>query len=226
MEMIVLTILVLIIALGAYASFKISLGVYIKTYCRKSTQEKMLALTFDDGPHPEHTPRVLDVLKQYHVKATFFIIGERITGNEEIVKRIHADGHQTGNHSFTHKKTFPLLGAKKMTADLLQCEQTLNRITGCRSKWFRPPFGITNPNVAKAVKMRGYQVAGWSIRSLDTIIQDREKVIRRVVSRLSSGCVVLLHDHLPDTSYILEQIIQHAIKKSYVFVTIEQLFDE
>ena len=97
----------LLAAYQAYVAFDISFGAYLRAFCRKPTKEKLVALTFDDGPHPEHTPQVLDVLKQYDVKATFFVIGTRIAGNEDILKRIHAEGHQTGNHSFSHKNTFP-----------------------------------------------------------------------------------------------------------------------
>jgi len=209
-----------------YATFDISFGLHLRAFCRKPIKEKLLALTFDDGPHPEHTLQALDVLKQYDVKATFFVIGSRIAGHEDIVKRIHAEGHQTGNHSFTHKNTFPFLSAKRMAADMLLCGQAIHEVTGCDAKWFRPPFGVTNPNVAKAVKTRNYKVAGWSIRSFDTVIADKDKVVRRVVSRLRPGAVVLLHDHLPDMPYILEQIIGQAKEKGYGFVTVEQLFGD
>ena len=215
---------ILLAAFHIYASFNISFGLYLSAFCRKATHEKIIALTFDDGAHAEHTPRVLNVLKQYGIQATFFLIGGRIAGNEDLVKRMHTEGHQTGNHSFTHTNTFPFWGAKKMADDLLQCEQAIRRITGSDVRWFRPPFGVTNPNVAKAVKIRNYRVAGWSIRSLDTVTSDKDKIIRRVVSRLRPGAVVLLHDHLPDTPDILEQIIRQATEKGYKFVTVERLF--
>ena len=206
-----------------YASYDISLDVYLRAFCRKSTKDKIIALTFDDGPHSEYTPRVLDILKQYDIKASFFLIGKHIAGNEGILKRIHEEGHQIGNHSFSHKYTFPLFGIRKMSADLLQCEHTIHQVAGCQPKWFRPPFGVTNPNVAKSVKIRGYQVAGWSIRSFDTVKSDKNEIVQRVSSLLHPGAIVLLHDRLPDTPYILEQIIQIALKKGYTFVTVEQL---
>ena len=208
----------------AYAAFNISFGFYLRAFCSKPICEKLIALTFDDGPHQENTARVLDVLKQYDVKATFFVIGEHVADNENIVRRIHSEGHQTGNHSFSHKNSFPFFGAQKMAADMLQCEEVIGKATEYQTKWFRPPFGVTNPNVAKAVKMRGYRVAGWSIRSLDTVKSNREKVVRRVVSRLRPGAVVLLHDNLAETHSILEQIIMQAKEKGYGFVTVEQLY--
>ena len=215
----------MVIAFFTYASFSISFGLYLRAFCRKPTQEKLLALTFDDGPHPEYTPQVLDVLKQYDVKATFFVIGERIAGNEDILKRMPAEGHQIGNHSFSHKNTFPWLDAKKMASNLLQCEQAIEQAVGYQATWFRPPFGVTNPTMAKTVKMLGYRVAGWSIRSLDTIKRDKQKVVQRVVSRLKPGAVILLHDRLPETHRVAEQIIRQAKEKGYAFSTFEEMFD-
>ena len=209
----------------AYASFTISFGFYLRAFCRKSTKEKFLALTFDDGPHPEYTHQVLDILQKHDIIATFFVIGERIAGNEDVLKRMQTSGHQIGNHSFLHKNTFPWLHANKMALDLLQCEQAIGQAIGYQTKWFRPPFGVTNPNVAKAVRIRGYRVAGWSIRSLDTVTSDKEKVVRRVVSRLQPGAVILLHDHLPNTPCIVEQIVRQAKEKGYTFLTVEQLFN-
>ena len=208
-----------VIVFFVYASFSISSGIYLKALCRKSTNEKQITLTFDDGPHPEHTPQVLDILKQYDVKAMFFVVGERIAGNEAVLKRMLAEGHQIGNHSFSHKNTFPLLGAKKMATDLFQGEQAIVRVTGYRPVWFRPPFGVTNPNVAKSAKIRGYKVAGWSIRSLDTVKSDKDKAVSRVIAHLHPGAIILLHDHLPDAPYILEQIIRQAKEKGYTFVS-------
>jgi len=214
----------MVIAFFTYASFSISFGFYLRAFCRKITKEKLLALTFDDGPHAEYTPRVLDVLKQHDVKATFFVIGERIAGNEAILKRIQAEGHQIGNHTFSHKNTFPWLGVKKMALNLLQCEQVIEQVIGYQPNWFRPPFGVTNFNVAKAVKILGYRVAGWSIRSLDTVKLDKGKVVQRVVSRLRPGAVILLHDRLPNTPFVAEQIIRQAKEKGYTFVTVDEMF--
>ncbi len=220
MLFIIILTFVFISAFMAYASFDITSGVYVRVFCRKQTKEKQVALTFDDGPHPEYTPQVLDILKQYQIQAIFFVIGQHIAGNEELIKRIIAEGHQIGNHSNTHKSTFPLLGAKKMAADLLQCEQTIRQVTNSQTEWFRPPFGVTNPNVAKAVKIRNYKVAGWSIRSLDTMEKDKDKIVRRAVSRLRPGAIILLHDHLSHAPYVLKHVIEQAVEKGYSFYSL------
>ncbi len=207
---------------AAYASFNIRSGVYVRAFCRKNTVSKRIALTFDDGPHPVYTPQVLDLLKQYNAKATFFVIGKNIENNEQVMKRIYENGHQIGNHSYTHRNTFPLLNPRKMADDLLQCEQAIEQSTGYKTEWFRPPFGVTNPFVAKALKTMNYRVAGWSIRSLDTIF-DKDKAVKRVVRRLKPGAIILLHDRLPDISYILEKILQQASDAGYDFTTIADL---
>ncbi|MDR1155183.1 MAG: polysaccharide deacetylase family protein [Bacteroidales bacterium] len=218
-----LGLLLLFTAFLIHASFSISSGFYVRAFCRRHTKEKLIALTFDDGPHPAYTPQVLDVLKQYGVKAAFFVIGERIAGNENILERTCMEGHLIGNHSFTHKNTFPLFGRAKMVFDLCLCDSTIARTVAPCSGWFRPPFGVINPNVAKAVKMLKYQVAGWSIRSLDTVKSDKDRVVKRVVSRLHPGAVILLHDPLPDAPYILEQVIRQAVGKGYRFARIDEL---
>jgi peptidoglycan/xylan/chitin deacetylase (PgdA/CDA1 family) len=217
-------VILIFLAYYGYACFNMSLGVYLSAFCRKHTREKLIALTFDDGPHPEHTYQVLDVLKKNDVKATFFVIGKNIAGNEAVLKKIYSDGHQIGVHSFSHRNIFPFSGKKKIAADLLQCEQAIVRTTGYKPTWFRPPFGVTNPDVAKAVNVREYKVAAWNIRSFDTVISNKNKIVKRVVSRLSPGAVVLLHDRLPHTPDVLEHIIRKAVEMGYGFVTVEQMF--
>ncbi len=206
-----------IFAFLIYASFNISSGIYLQTFSRKKTDAKQVMLTFDDGPHPVHTPAVLDILKKYEVKAAFFVIGKNIAGNEDILKRMLAEGHTIGNHSFSHGNTFPLLRPQKMADDLMQCERAAEKIIGQRTTWFRPPFGVTNPYVARAIKMRNYRVAGWSIRSLDTLFNDKNKPVRRVVKRLKPGAIILLHDNRPNAPYITEQILLQAKEKGYDF---------
>jgi peptidoglycan/xylan/chitin deacetylase (PgdA/CDA1 family) len=116
-------------------------------------------------------------------------------------------------------------GADKIAADMLQCEQAISQATGCKPTWFRPPFGVTNHNIAKAVEIRGYNVAAWSIRSFDTVKSNKDKIIKRVVARLKPGDIILLHDNLQHTPHVLEQIILEAKEKGYGFVTVEQMFN-
>ena len=224
MLLVILMIPVLVIGFLVYASFNVRSGVYVKAFCSASPEKKQIAVSFDDGPHSIYTPLVLDVLAKYNIKATFFLIGKNIPGNEEILQRMVREGHQIGNHSYSHGNTFPVMNTPEMAGDLLLCEQMIEESTGYQVKWFRPPFGVTNPMVAAAVKERGYLVAGWNIRSLDTV-KTTGNVIRKIKSRIKPGAIILLHDHLPGCTSVLEDILPYAGNEGYSMVTIEELFD-
>lgn len=192
-----------------YASYSIRSGIYVKAFCRKNTTEKVVALTFDDGPDPHYTPQVLDILKTHHVQATFFCIGQKVEMYPAIILRMQAEGHLIGNHSYEHSNRFPLFPLKKMVADLSRTQKSLEQITGTSHPLFRPPFGVTNPTIAKAIRQLDYTTIGWSIRSLDTQISSPEKVLRRITRQLSPGAVILLHDRLPESPVLLENLLNY-----------------
>lgn len=206
-----------------YASYSIRSGVYVKAFCRKKTTDRVVALTFDDGPNPLYTPRVLDILRQYHAPAAFFCIGEKAEKHPAIVRRILAEGHLLGNHTYTHAAHFPLLPTRKMMADLLQAQNLLECIGDTPVTHFRPPFGVTNPTVAKAARRLGYTTVGWSIRSLDTRQRPLPRVLRRVTRQLAPGAVILLHDRLPDSPELLRQLLEHLRQNNYKIARVDQL---
>lgn len=207
-----------------YASCDVGSGVYIKTLCRAKTIHNVVALTFDDGPHPDRTPKVLDVLARYGVKATFFIIGEKAEAHPEIVRRIVAEGHLVGNHTYGHSGNFPLMRVRKMKDEIHRCDVVMEKITDIRPTLFRPPFGVTNPPLARAIGKR-YTVAGWDIRSLDTIARrSRERVFERVCRRLRPGSVVLLHDDRPKSYTLVEMILNYLEQNDYKVERFDKLF--
>jgi peptidoglycan/xylan/chitin deacetylase (PgdA/CDA1 family) len=213
----------------AWASADIGSGVYVKALCRARTGRRAVALTFDDGPHPERTPRILDILKKHGVQATFFVIGKRAAAHPEIVRRIVAEGHLVGNHTFRHSPRFPLGGSSSMAREIAReierCDEALEKITGARPKLFRPPFGVTNPNIARALRRSKHTVAGWSIRSLDTVARrPREKVLERVSLRLHPGAVILLHDDREGGDRLLEMILNHLERNDYKVERFDKLF--
>ena len=206
------------------SSSDIDSGKYVKTLCRARTIHKVVALTFDDGPHPEHTPKILDVLARHGVKATFFVIGERAEAHPEIVRRIIAEGHLVGNHTYSHSNRFPWMRDEKMREDIHWCDVVLQRITGRTPVLFRPPFGVTNPPLARAIGNR-YTVAGWDVRSLDTMAKwPRTRVFERVCRRLRPGSVVLMHDDRPEGDALLEMILTHLEQNDYMVVRFDKLF--
>lgn len=201
---------------GAYF---IGLNFHLNSINRLNTNNKSVLLTFDDGPHI-NTVKVLEVLKKHDVKAVFFIIGKNIVGNESILKQIVADGHQIGNHSFSHHNFIDLWSTKKVTEDFESCQQLIEQYQS-QSKLFRPPYGVTNPNIAKALKQLNLQSIGWNVRSYDTSIKDVKKIKQRVLSQLKPGAIILLHDRLDFMPDLLEALIPAIKEKGYQFSTSE-----
>lgn len=211
---------------GFYASFCIGSGVYLKALCRGRSDLRTIALTFDDGPDERMTPRVLDILARRGIRATFFLVGERAGRCPELVRRMVAEGHMIGNHTLTHSGMFPLRGRARMAAELERTRRILQALTGRCVRLFRPPFGVTNPHVARAAREGGYATIGWSVRSFDTVARtSRRKVLSRVVGRLHPGAVVLLHDRCEGADRLLEALIDEADGRGYRFETVDRLFE-
>ena len=210
-----IALIVIILALLFYASYSIKSQVYVRALCRVKTTEKVVYLTFDDGPDAEQTPQVLDVLKRNNAKATFFCIGSRIAGNESLLKRMADEGHQIGIHSFSHANGFPLYGRGRMIADIRQCQQAIEQATGSTTTLFRPPFGVTNPTVGKAVKALNLKTIGWTIRTYDTNRGSNAKIARRISRQLCPGAIILLHDRLPQSAERLQMVIDTVKENGY-----------
>ncbi len=198
---------------GAYF---IGLNFYLQSINSLITNSKQIVLTFDDGPHNPNTTRVLEVLKKHDVKVIFFVIGKNISGNESILKQIITEGHQIGNHSFSHHNWIDVWSTKKVTEDFDACQKLIKEFQR-NSKLFRPPYGVTNPNIARAVKTLHLQSVGWSIRSYDTSIKDVEKIKQRILSKLKPGAIILLHDRLDFMPELLEELIPVIKEKGYEF---------
>ena len=222
---IILPLAVIYLFLLAIGSVRIRSGFYVKALCRGNTNKKIVPMTFDDGPDEIHTPRILEILENNQVRATFFIIGSKAEKQENLVRQIVSKGHVIGNHSYTHAFFFDFFGRKKMEQDLLKAEGIIMRATGKRPLLFRPPYGVTNPVLAKVVKRLSYNVIGWSVRSFDTTIKDPDKVAHRIIKRLHPGAVVLMHDTRDVTAKALEKVILKIKEEGYRFVSLEELFE-
>ncbi len=198
-----------------YASADISSGVYLDALCRIKTSRRCVALTFDDGPNPTTTPKILAVLRQYQIKAAFFCIGEQAEKYPEIVRQIVAEGHLVGNHTNTHRGSFPLWGKRRMQADIERCSQTLSRITHEPIGYFRPPFGVTNPTIWRVIRHLGLSTVGWSVRSYDTMSTPRSKVLRRIMRGVGNGAIILLHDRISGNELLLDELITTLRAENY-----------
>ncbi|MEX2336687.1 MAG: polysaccharide deacetylase family protein [Fulvivirga sp.] len=196
-------------------------NIFLKSYTTPSANK--IAITFDDGP-ATYTWQVLDVLRKYDVKASFFCIGKNMDVRPDVVTRLDQEGHLVANHSWSHSHWFSFFGKKRIIVEMEKTNELIKKLTGHENKFFRPPYGVTNPAIARAVMNTGMKVIGWNLRSFDTTGAKPEKVIKRVLSRLRPGSVLLLHDNLENTAEILEAILKYAKKKEYKCVRVDRIF--
>ena len=192
--------LVLFAAMGFLfaACTNLSWGFFIKALCKAKTNERVVALSFDDGP-ATYTQTILNTLKEHSVEATFFCVGKNIAGKEQVISRIVEEGHTIGNHSYSHHFWFDMWGVSKMMSDMQEMDKEVMRVTGLKPVLFRPPYGVINPNLAAAIKTTRYTTIGWSVRSFDTKIKDEQMLLSRITVGLKPGDIILLHDSMAIT---------------------------
>jgi peptidoglycan/xylan/chitin deacetylase (PgdA/CDA1 family) len=196
---------------------------FIKIVCKAETEKMEIAISFDDGPAENYTLEIVQVLKKENVQAAFFCIGNRIAGNEAVLKQVQEAGHIIGNHSYSHHFWFDMYSAQKMLADMKQMDMEMERVTGLTPKLFRPPYGVTNPNLAKAIAGGGYTPVGWSVRSMDTVIKDEKKLLDKINGGIKPGAVFLFHDTGKTTLAVLPKFIQEVKKRGYQIIPLDKL---
>lgn len=210
----------------AWGSYRIDSQFYMPVICSGTTKENQIAISFDDGPDATTTKQVLDILAAEKVPAAFFCIGHKLTAEAALLLRAAAEGHIFGNHSNSHAKGFGFFRVARVREELLQVNEKLEKIIGRKVLFFRPPFGVTNPNIARAVRQTGMKAVGWNIRSLDTVAQNEEKLLASVLGALKPGAIILFHDTMPITVNILPAFIDSARNLGYQFVRLDQLINE
>jgi peptidoglycan-N-acetylglucosamine deacetylase len=206
-----------------YGCYYIGSNFFIKVICSADTNRKEIAISFDDGPSLSYTPEILKILKEEDVKAAFFCIGKNIPGNERLLRQTIAEGHTVGNHSYTHHTWFDMFSAGQMLGDLEMMDHEMHRVTGLQPKLFRPPYGVTNPNLKKAIIKGGYTPIGWSVRSFDTVIKDEKKLLNKVIRSLEPGAVFLFHDTSKTTLDMLPAFIKEVKNRGYNIVPLDKL---
>jgi peptidoglycan/xylan/chitin deacetylase (PgdA/CDA1 family) len=159
--------------------------------------QRAVALTFDDGPDPEVTPRVLDLLDERGARGTFFCIARHAASHPRIVAEIARRGHAVENHTFHHSPGFCFLGPRPLGRELDRAQAVLAEHAGSLPRWFRAPAGLRNPWLDSALAARGLHLASWTRRGFDTVSRDPEAVLRRLARRLAPRDVLLLHDRAP-----------------------------
>jgi len=221
-------ILVILMTIGVTT---IKWNYFIKSINRPAKNQ--ICFTFDDGPH-ENTKGVLKVLAHHGVKSTFFLIGNRCESNSDILNQIVEEGHIIGNHSFSHQNKIGWTRAAGIEEEINKTNHLIKEITtnwevdppdeGVGPKFYRPPFGITNPNIAAAVRRSGMISVGWSIRSYDTVVKDKRKLIKKLKRRINNkGHIVLMHDYLDQSAEVLDELINHCKEKGMEIVNLDSI---
>lgn len=202
-----LLFLVYSITLG-WGVFDIGSQFFVDTFWRG--EKGTVSFTFDDGPDPEVTPKVLNVLREANVKAAFFVIGRNAEKHPKLLKQILDEGHVIGNHTYNHAYVFSKSAAEKQVTE---GQDAIKLITGKRTKYFRPPFGVMTPEIAATIRKAKCSVIGWDLRSQDGRIRTKEATINRVKAHLKRSTVLLFHDTNPTTPDALREII-HLCRES------------
>lgn len=186
-----------------------------------TTGNKVIALTFDDGPGP-HTAHLLDILDQYGAKATFFLIGSKVSGQASIVRSIQARGHQLGNHSWSHPE-LPKLPVDQIAGEVDRTNEAIRQATGVTPAILRPPYGAVNGAVLEQLRLRGMSSILWSVDTRDWADRNSEIVCSRAVAGARPGAIILMHD-IHQTSVGAVPCILSALKQQgYSFVTVQGL---
>ena len=183
--------------------------------------QKVVALTFDDGPNPATTPQALETLAKYGVKATFFVLGKNVSGNEDLVKRIKSEGHVVGNHSWSHPilSQLSLDEAKKQITDT---EDVLTKVLGSSSKLMRPPYGAITDDIRNSLDLSFIM---WDVDSLDWKSKNEASILTEIQREVKNGSIILMHDIHAETVNALPKVIDYLKGQGYDFVTVPDLLD-
>ncbi len=203
---------------------------YGPTFSEVKTSRKVVALTFDDGPNPPYTGQVLDILREEGVPATFFVIGKNAEKHPELLKRMIAEGHEVGNHTYIHGD---LLKADRTTIadEVDRTNRIIRDITGAPAKVVRPPHGFRDAVVLEVMAERGLKVVEWSVSCRDWTNPGVETIVSRTLDKVKSGAVILLHDGdgvaacapRAQTVAAARRIIRELKSQGYKFVTVDEI---
>ncbi|EKN67626.1 chitooligosaccharide deacetylase [Neobacillus bataviensis LMG 21833] len=196
---------------------------------RGGQTENKVALTFDDGPDPRFTPKILDILKEHKIKATFFLMGARADAYPDLVKRIKAEGHIIGNHTYWHPNLVTQGDISTLQSEVTKTEIRLAELSGYRTKLFRAPYGFLYNELVEKLKEMNYSVIAWSVDSLDWHESPPEQISYNVLSNVHPGAIIIMHDGAAwdedrtNTIKALRLIIPALKKQGVTFETVPEL---
>ena len=202
-------------------------------YTAFSVDQKFIALTFDDGPSQLYTPKVLEILKEHDIKATFFVIGRQAQAFPEIVRNVKAAGHEIENHSWNHLFLLSALSPRKIEKEICATQDIVFNITGEYPAFFRPPFGWTSDQLTIFCQRLSLPVIDGSIQPGDTAKPGKANIVSIILRSAEPGAIIILHDgggfrfykNRSETLEALPEVIQGLKDRGYIFVTIKELVD-
>lgn len=189
---------------------------------------RKVVLTFDDGPHPNTTPHILEILKKRNLKAAFFVLGLQAKKYPELVKKIHEDGHIIGNHSYGHKNLVKISAAER-EKEIKSTNSLIEKITGKKPKYLRPPFGALNKAVREAINEAGMSIVLWTVDTRDWKTKNEFSILKEVDRQLALsqgkciGGAILMHDIYPATVRALDKMLDKLATHEYKIASIDQL---
>ncbi len=192
---------------------------------RGNPYRREVALTFDDGPYAELTPRILDILQRNHVPATFFVIGKNVEAHPDIVQREATQGDEVANHTYDHQR-LPQLTRAQIQAELHQDGLAIEKATGEPVRLFRPPGGEYDATVLDVARRLGYVMVLWTDDPGDFKTPQPAVIESRVLRDVSNGSIILLHEKIPQTADMLDDLIHHLKARGYRFVTCSEMARE
>lgn len=199
-----------------------------KVITKCSTNRKLIALTFDDGPALKFTPKVIEILKRYKIRATFFVCGEQVGYNKDIVKQLSSEGHEIANHSYSHPNLYKRkdLRGKAFVKEVIRTSALIEEVTMIKPVFFRAPYNYAGKETVEVVNKAGLIYVSWTFSVRDWEKPSPQVMLNIFLKNLQPGSIVLLHDGGGDRSNtltVLPMIIEAARKKGYKFVTLGEL---
>lgn len=200
-----------------------------KIHYSGDNNKKLVALTFDDGPESKYTPQILDILDQYNIKATFFVIGENAERYPEALRSIHERGHEIGNHTWSHKY-LPKLSKDAMEKEITMTGDVITEIVGEYAPVFRPPYGALKKQGLELANSLGYNVVNWSVDTKDWAGTSGEQMMKYVKAQLTPGGIILMHNggnpkSIKNTVDILPTLIEWIKEQGYEIGTVSEVLD-
>jgi peptidoglycan/xylan/chitin deacetylase (PgdA/CDA1 family) len=226
-----LVVLILLVLAGIWVAFNPSISIYSRSR-GPATDEKIIALTFDDGPDAQNTPLILKTLRDANVKATFFVVGKNVRAHPDTLHTTHAQGHLIGNHSGKH--TYGMLPRlnKTVLRDINETNETITTVIAQTPTFYRPPFGFRTPWSARLIRKAGYHIVTWDDMTTDYWGLPTEKLVHDILNKARPGGIIVMHDgaeglargtsHVPDA---LPKILDELKRQGYRFVLLDELFD-